>query len=50
VDASEGKPTNLIDFIEFYKNRADAMRDHDGFVEAKIIEGMVADLEKILGF
>jgi hypothetical protein len=50
VDASKGKPTNLIDFIEFYKNRADALRDHDGFVEAKIIEGMVADLEKILGF
>jgi hypothetical protein len=49
-DVSEGKPTNLMDFIEFYKNRADALRDHDGFVEAKIIEGMVADLEKILGF
>jgi hypothetical protein len=54
-DVSEAKPTNLMDFIDFYKNRAEALHelgrfDHDAFVEAKIIEGMVADLEKILGF
>jgi hypothetical protein len=54
-DVSEAKPTNLMDFIDFYKNRAEALRelgrfDHDALVEAKIIEGMVADLEKILGF
>jgi hypothetical protein len=49
-DATEGKPTNLMDFIDFYKNRAEALCARDAFAEAKIIEGMVADLEKILGF
>jgi hypothetical protein len=54
-DTSEGKPTNLMDFIDFYKNRAEALHelgrfDHDAFVEANIVDGIIADLEKILGF
>ena len=49
-DVSEAKPTNLMDFIEFYKNRAEDYRELGADTEADLVQGIIDDLEKILGF
>jgi hypothetical protein len=50
ADTSTVKPTNLMDFIEFYKQRAEDYRELGADTEADLVQGIIDDLEKILGF
>lgn len=50
ADTSTVKPTNLMDFIEFYKQRAENYRELGANTEADLVQGIIDDLEKILGF
>ena len=47
---TEQKPTNLADFIEFYKQRAEGYRAIGATSEAAVLNEVVTDLEQLLGF
>jgi hypothetical protein len=49
-DTTEQKPENLMDFIEFYKNKVEGYRSMGANSEAAVLNEVITDLEKILGF
>jgi len=49
-DTTEQKPTNLVDFIEFYKQRAEGYRSIGATSEAAVLNEAITDLEQLLGF
>ena len=49
-DTTEQKPENLMDFIEFYKDRVEGYRSLGANSEAAVLNEVITDLEKILGF
>jgi hypothetical protein len=44
------KPENLMDFIEFYKDKVEGYRSMGANSEAAVLNEVITDLEKILGF
>lgn len=49
-DTTEQKPENLMDFIEFYKNKVEGYRSMGANSEAAVLNEVITDLEKLLGF
>ena len=49
-DTTEQKPENLMDFIEFYKDKVEGYRSMGANSEAAVLNEVITDLEKILGF
>ena len=49
-DTTEQKPVNLMEFIEFYKDRVEGYRSMGANSEAAVLNEVITDLEKILGF
>jgi hypothetical protein len=49
-DTTEQKPENLMDFIEFYKDKVEGYRSMGANSEAAVLNEVITDLEKLLGF
>ena len=49
-DTAEQKPANLMEFIEFYKDRVEGYRSMGANSEAAVLNEVITDLEKLLGF
>ena len=49
-DTTDQKPENLMEFIEFYKDRVEGYRSMGANSEAAVLNEVITDLEKLLGF
>ena len=49
-DTTEQKPMNLMEFIEFYKDRIEGYSSMGANSEAAVLNEVITELEKLLGF